>query len=152
VLLFLQRCQYIAQADNSRNTYGNGHLHLGRGLEAQAPHGLLNAECGHGALPEHVEGTSGRHCVWSCQWRESGDSDRWYSLRRSLTWSRSSPDSEAWLACGTCTRLPPSSSTTLRARGRILQQADQPAATPPPTLLQPTPREIPQPCLTMRSA
>jgi hypothetical protein len=43
-----------------------GRPHLGRGLEAQASHGLLGAEDGGGALPEHVEGASRLHCVCVC--------------------------------------------------------------------------------------
>ena len=63
-----RQCRYM-------DTYGNGRPHLGRGLEAQAPHGLLGAESRHGALPEHVEGTSGLHCGWSGEgWKRSGGS------------------------------------------------------------------------------
>jgi len=40
----------------------DGRPHLGRGLQAQAPHGLLGAEDGGGALPEHVEGAGRLHC------------------------------------------------------------------------------------------
>jgi hypothetical protein len=48
-------------------SYRNGRPHLRRGLEAQAPHRLLGAEDGGGALPEHVEGTSRLHCVCVCE-------------------------------------------------------------------------------------
>jgi hypothetical protein len=48
------------------HTYRNGRPHLRRGLEAQAPHGLLGAEDRGGTLPEHVEGASRLHCECVC--------------------------------------------------------------------------------------
>lgn len=142
-------------------TYGNRRPHLGRGLEAQAPHGLLGAEGGHGALPEHVEGTGGLHCGRSgVARRKRGVGDQWYSMRLSCSVAVAGRQRmEAWP--GTCAAASGEAASSfvdhLSSARSHTQASKQTTSAAHPTLTTATaqtntPREIPQTCLTMRSA